>query len=361
MANPGPGRGRVAISFGSARSPSSTSSARPPASRPQQAHRPSKRPRLHAWDAASDSDSADDAHASSRHQPITGFGAQGAETKAPTSGGNLNRSNTPYIIDPLPNRDWKADVKSSRRQKPPPSDPRPPNQSVADEQPELKWGLTVVEPKTTEAESSSTDVQGQQLVSADASSAQAPSQQEPSADAAALAALLESSSKPKAIIQPSSLTEDQAYRRDAASAGAVSTLDDYEAMPVDEFGAALLRGMGWNGEPRGPRLKEVRRRPNRLGLGAKELKDAEDLGGWNQAGAKKKRPRLDEYRREESRRKEKRSQEDSYKRERDRERDREQPSDGHHRDREPDRHAHRSSHHDRRRDRHGDYDQYRRR
>ena len=71
------------------------------------------------------------------------------------------------------------------------------------------------------------------------------------------------------------------YKRQVAAAPEPSTLEDYERIPVEEFGAALLRGMGWDGvkkEGRG----EVKRRPNLLGLGAKELKGAEELGAWVQ-------------------------------------------------------------------------------
>lgn len=71
------------------------------------------------------------------------------------------------------------------------------------------------------------------------------------------------------------------YKRQIAAAPEPSTLEDYERIPVEEFGAALLRGMGWDGvkkEGKG----DVKRRPNLLGLGAKELKGAEELGAWVQ-------------------------------------------------------------------------------
>ncbi|RKF60640.1 Pre-mRNA-splicing factor SPP2 [Erysiphe neolycopersici] len=75
------------------------------------------------------------------------------------------------------------------------------------------------------------------------------------------------------------ISEYDAYKRAIASAPEPSTLEDYERVPVEEFGSALLRGMGWNGEKVGG-MRKVKPRQNLLGLGAKELKEAEELGAW---------------------------------------------------------------------------------
>ncbi|KAF8944796.1 hypothetical protein BGZ47_003690 [Haplosporangium gracile] len=48
-----------------------------------------------------------------------------------------------------------------------------------------------------------------------------------------------------------------------------ASLEDYEKVPVEEFGAALLRGMGWKGDDNGSEAVEYNRRPALLGLGAK--------------------------------------------------------------------------------------------
>lgn len=51
-------------------------------------------------------------------------------------------------------------------------------------------------------------------------------------------------------------------------------MQDYEALPVEEFGKALLRGLGWSdGQGVGRKRqvvepKQTLRRPDRLGLGA---------------------------------------------------------------------------------------------
>ncbi len=61
-----------------------------------------------------------------------------------------------------------------------------------------------------------------------------------------------------------------------------STLDDYEATPIEAFGEALLRGMGWQpGAAGGTKIHEPKRRPDGLGLGAKERPAA---GAGNGAG-----------------------------------------------------------------------------
>ena len=69
-----------------------------------------------------------------------------------------------------------------------------------------------------------------------------------------------------------------ALHRDLHILPAEASLQDYESMPVDHFGEALLRGMGWSeekgiGRRRGSasvpvRVLEPLRRPTRLGLGA---------------------------------------------------------------------------------------------
>jgi hypothetical protein len=77
------------------------------------------------------------------------------------------------------------------------------------------------------------------------------------------------------------LTETEALKRDMSTLPDEATVEEYEATPVQEFGAAMLRGMGWkDGEVAGKRkqyaLKEpiaVTARPNLLGLGAKPFPD----------------------------------------------------------------------------------------
>ncbi|WFD01081.1 DNA primase large subunit Spp2 [Malassezia yamatoensis] len=76
------------------------------------------------------------------------------------------------------------------------------------------------------------------------------------------------------IVQP---TDEQMLHNDLDTCPDAPTLDHYQSMPIEEFGAAMLRGMGWQdgsgvGKSRkGPtRAPEVQRRAALLGLGAKE-------------------------------------------------------------------------------------------
>lgn len=89
-------------------------------------------------------------------------------------------------------------------------------------------------------------------------------------------------------------TEDDAFRCDVASRPDPSSVSDYAAVPVEEFGEAMLRGMGWKeGEVLGRKKgtaappKDLQRRPALLGIGAKKVPEGlEELGAWGK-GAKK--------------------------------------------------------------------------
>ncbi|KAF5681039.1 pre-mRNA-splicing factor SPP2 [Fusarium heterosporum] len=316
---------RIAIKFGAP--PNNNNSKKP--SRPKPPSALGKRSRPHALGGDSDSEDNDDHRG--RHEKITGFGEDGAETERKARDSRIEKKD--YVIARQANRDWRSEAKAQRKGKNLlPEEARQQQNGtaveteLADQDKGLKWGLTIKEKTEDDNKDAESDYHERKNLKEDDKEVPVPKR---TADDQALDALLGNTEEEEKIIHP---TEEDAYRRDIQEAGEASTLDDYEAMPVEEFGAALLRGMGWDGKPRGA-VKEVKRRPNRLGLGAKELKGEEDLGGWNQNGKKNKRPRLDEYRREETKRKEGRHREDSYKYERDRDRD----SRHGHRDRDRDR------------------------
>lgn len=97
------------------------------------------------------------------------------------------------------------------------------------------------------------------------------------------------------------LNEDDRFKADVASRPDVPTLEAYTATPVDDFGAAMMRGWGWkDGDPVGKRKAKdpttdkprvVERRPALLGIGAKEVPTGvgdDELGAWGK-GAKGKR------------------------------------------------------------------------
>ncbi|KAI5459917.1 DExH-box splicing factor binding site-domain-containing protein [Mariannaea sp. PMI_226] len=342
---------RIAIKFGTSTNQSTaknSSRANPPSAL-------GKRQRANAWGAGSDSepDSDDDR---GRHETITGFGQDGTENERDRK--HIKMEKKEYVIARQANRDWRSEVKSQKKGKtslPEGAGPRQNGDTMetepADHEKGLKWGLTIKTKSTTEDQEEETKPLDDAPPTESSNQNQTPQR---TADDEAIDALLGKNIEPEKVIHP---TETDAFKRDVQQAGEVSTLEDYESMPVEEFGAALLRGMGWDGKPRGAKVKEVKRRPNRLGLGAKELKEDEDLGAWNQ-GKKPRRPRLNEYRREESQRKESRRHEGSYKQERERERERDRHG---HRDRPRDRDRDRDRDYDRHRDRHRDYDRDRRR
>lgn len=105
--------------------------------------------------------------------------------------------------------------------------------------------------------------------------------------------------------EPVHYSELGSFRTDVASRPEPANLDAYNAIPVEEFGAALLRGMGWkDGQAIGrgnyssataaeraknPRVPE--RRPGFLGIGAKDSsggKGAEaELGAWGKSAMRK--------------------------------------------------------------------------
>ncbi|KAI0763021.1 DExH-box splicing factor binding site-domain-containing protein [Trametes elegans] len=85
-------------------------------------------------------------------------------------------------------------------------------------------------------------------------------------------------------------SEDDAYKQDVEELPESATLADYERVPVSQFGAALLRGMGWKegtaaskkGKgPVEPYLPPAR--PALLGIGAKE-KEVFDDGSKRKGG-----------------------------------------------------------------------------
>ena len=98
--------------------------------------------------------------------------------------------------------------------------------------------------------------------------------------------------------------EDERFRADVASRPDVATLEDYNAVPVEEFGPAMLRGMGWKEggvvgkrsaglpAPKEPKIKE--RRPALLGIGAKETPGGvgDELGAWGKAAKGKRKTDL---------------------------------------------------------------------
>ena len=100
---------------------------------------------------------------------------------------------------------------------------------------------------------------------------------------------------PMVDVIPMSISEADAYKQDVEELPNAATLDDYERVPVSQFGAALLRGMGWKegtAATRQPGKGLVEpylpaARPALLGIGAKE-KDLFDDGSKKNSMANKR-------------------------------------------------------------------------
>lgn len=93
------------------------------------------------------------------------------------------------------------------------------------------------------------------------------------------------------------MNEEEAFSQDFRTAPDVASLHDYDRVPVEQFGAALLRGMGWKdgegiGAQRGKKVavtKMPERRPALLGIGAKEeAAVAQEMGSWGKAAKDRK-------------------------------------------------------------------------
>ncbi len=88
------------------------------------------------------------------------------------------------------------------------------------------------------------------------------------------------------------VTEDDAFKQDVVELPDEASLEDYERIPVSQFGAALLRGMGWKeGHAASRKNKGLvepwlpQSRPALLGIGAKE-REVFDDGSKGKKGAK---------------------------------------------------------------------------
>ncbi|TQS36104.1 hypothetical protein Golomagni_03453 [Golovinomyces magnicellulatus] len=201
-------------------------------------------------------------------EAVTGFGEDGA-IKEDNSKGLL-------VIEKLKNRDWKSELRARRRQKEflesisPSAKERKSlgerdNEQIlgkdvdlanANEN-EIRWGPSLQKKpekgETTPLESAEINENNSNNVKEEGVNAERKPQ---NLDEEALQALLgqekEAESSHLVITTNQSslplehFSEQDAFKRAMAAAPEPSTLEDYERIPVEEFGAALLRGMGWN-------------------------------------------------------------------------------------------------------------------
>ena len=270
-----------------------------------------KRP--HAALQDPESDAEDRNTPNGRHEAVVGFGVDGKTI------GVSDASNTkqPLVIKSEKNQDWRGELRRRRGKNLLPADVQAQQQQSSNGQAEsaesversevsAEGGLKIAQPRKAEADEDvvmeGTQTSGE--VTSDV--------KQMTADEEAIAALLGGERKKATLTIPSaedkaaveatnghSLDDIDAYtdeadrfRADVDSRPPPASLADYAAVPVEEFGAAILRGLGWkDGEAIDKRgqtaaaSREVKRRPALLGIGAKETPGgvpAEELGAWNQ-------------------------------------------------------------------------------
>ncbi|KAI1190180.1 DExH-box splicing factor binding site-domain-containing protein [Nemania serpens] len=337
---------RIAIKFGASSSagskPSSQATNQHGQRQPSSALGKRQRPNaLHH-----DSESGEEDGIIGKHEVVTTIDTTSGASK---DGGESpsKRRNKEYVISSQRNRDWKAQVRTFKGDRATPrqnssGDNRDPEREMPDQDKDIKWGLSVRR-KSVQEETPGPDDEREEPKK-DASDTATPLSPSPrDADQDAMDALL-GKRKPAQhlIIEDAAVSskprfpEEDAYQRSMQEAAEVSTIEEYSEIPEGEFGAAMLRGMGWKGEEFGTKPKEVKRRPNLMGLGSKEDEEIKKAELAQRHGHRERRPRLDEYRRDREKERQERTgrHRDSYKSERERERERrDQDYDHRHRDR----------------------------
>ena len=215
------------------------------------------------------------------------------------------------VIQPQANRDWKLASRAGKRLKSalPGANGRAEVQDVGsqvEEKGKVEYGLIVSKRSEAKDEGAANGI-GDGHAEADNSLGAATviitspddesrAQSAQTADQAAIDALLGHKSEDEPLTLPT-LTESEAFTKDYQSAPEMATLADYDRVPVEAFGAALLRGMGWRdgegiGSARGTKATKTKvpeRRPALLGIGAKEeAAVAAEMGVWGKAARKGK-------------------------------------------------------------------------
>ncbi|KAH3916000.1 hypothetical protein HBH56_067590 [Parastagonospora nodorum] len=219
-----------------------------------------KRPRLALGD-----DEEDD---SGKQQEISGWDA--AEGGAVDVGGPKEKE-APRVIPALPNRNWREDARRRQLAKAPHTKAQNTEVTEQMEQPQIQYGLTILKKEDQQdnaAEEEPAPAEPMEDVQDNLT-------EEQRLEKKALDALINGKPTDEGLVIPLHNDED-AFQSDLRSAPDAPTLDAYEATPIEGFGAALLRGMGWkdsdaagkNGAP--AKIKQVKPRPALLGIGAKE-------------------------------------------------------------------------------------------
>jgi hypothetical protein len=210
----------------------------------------------------------------------------------------------PLVITALANRDWREASKRQRAQKYGISaeqlDARKEQHvegnaqgadTVVKETDAVKYGLNVFAPIAAAPEDVAQEEQQQQEEEKE-------TPQHKTADQLAIDALTGAAPTSTLTIPAAATTEEDAFASTFHSAPPAPTLSDYTAVPVEEYGAAMLRGMGWKGPSTAPSAPTKNgkkpsllptKRPALLGIGAdpNAAKQAEELGAWGKTSARR--------------------------------------------------------------------------
>jgi hypothetical protein len=274
--------------------PSSKSSQRPS---PPPTKRTNGTKRDHAALLDDASDDEDATH--TKRQTITHFDTAvgGAiNAKAPKK-----EEKAPLVITALANRDWREASKRQRAQKYGISaeqlDARKEQHAqgnaqgadtVVKETDAVKYGLNVFAPSSALQEDVVEEEQQQQEETP----------QQKTAEQLAIDALTGAAPTSTLTIPAAPITEEDAFASTFHSAPPAPSLSDYTAVPVEEYGAAMQRGMGWKGPSTVPSTSKPgkktlppSKRPALLGIGAdpNAAQQAEELGAWGKSSSRSTR------------------------------------------------------------------------
>jgi hypothetical protein len=218
------------------------------------------------------------------------------------AGGAVDESNrkaekAPLVIATQANRDWKKAANERRRQKhglPAEAERTGMDGAIGGSgngttEPSKTYGLNAgLQTSNRDANEALAEVEQTQEVAPEPTAEASVAQK--TADEEAMDALLGRTKKSELVVP--ALTEEDVFDNDVKEAPDMATLDDYNRVPVEQFGAAMLRGMGWkdgdgiglNKGKKQDKAKIPERRPALLGIGAKEeAAVAQEMGAWGKA------------------------------------------------------------------------------
>src|SRR5690242_13833293 len=213
----------------------------------------------------------DEPEDTNKAQEIAGFDA--AEGGAIDINGPKEKKG-PLVIPTLPNRSWRDEARKKQLERAPHTQQQQQqNGDVVMDEPEAEvvYGLTV--PTKPSAAATAEPAAAAEAMDVDPSDTLTDAQR---LDKQALESLLTGKATDTQRVVPA-ISDEEALRNDLLDAPDEPDVAAYEATPIEGFGLAMLRGMGWkdsDGEARkgGPAKApaEVKRRPALLGIGRSE-------------------------------------------------------------------------------------------